>query len=388
MVRLGEKRYIGPKAGQDNIQNYMNEINNLSGSTFKVKVYNALLAIGVKAETLDTVISNLTEGVSLDSYKENQVVATADKLIGNGATVTTDSSQRDHPDYYFTLNSSSKSISYTFNASKSYKGQVVAYLGNSDHSTSKKIGEAISCSLDATNVAIRDLTYADACMGNCNNRMNYYPVILGETDISEGSHTIKITGTSNTMNIGTICIYDAATGNSGSSSGGEGGEHTIHSYVAQSPATNKAGKNVTTYLCNCGAKYIAIDFMNGYSSLSGNLSDGTSGKLSSGTVVKYDIPAKAGSVVLQFALKMSSSSHSSQNIDTSKYGIKINGVSQSLLINNGASYSSMGLSTSFAYINFCLFNIDNDTNIEIELDHNNSSYRLLFGEQVRLNYVD
>ncbi len=386
--KIGEKRYIGTKAGQDNIQNYMNEINNLSGSKFKVKVYNALLAIGVKAETLNTVISNLTDGVSLDSYKEDQIVATADKLTGNGITVTTDSSQRDHPNYYYKLDSSSKSVSYTFNASKSYKGQVVAYLGNSDHSSSKKIGDAISCSLDATNVAIRDITYADACMGNCSNRMNYYPVILGEVGISSGSHTIKITGTSNTMNLGTICIFDAATGSSGSQGGNDNpGEHTSHSYVAQSPATNKAGKSVTTYLCDCGAKYIAINFSD-YSSINGSI--GGDGKIANGTVIKWDIPAKAGTVQLQFNMKVSTSNHLTNNeaiFDASKYGVKINGVAQTLSLTSGQRYDAFGLSTSGQYFVFCTFEINNDQNIEVEFDHNNSGYRLIFGEQIRLNYA-
>ena len=386
--KIGEKRYIGTKAGADNIQNYIADIQNMSGEKFHNKVYNMLLSIGVSKTTLDTIISNLTEGTLAQGNNADQVIARADVLTGNGVTVTNDSSDRDHPDQYFTLNSTSKSVSYSFNSSKAYTGQVVAYLGNTDSSTSKKIGDAISCQLDSNNVQIRDLTYSDARMGKCSSRMNYYPVILGTTNISAGNHTIKITGTSNTMNIGGIYIFDNATAGGGNG-GGEGGEtHTTHNYVAQTPVTNKAGKEVTTYLCDCGKKYIAIDFFNGYSSLSGNLSDGTAGKLTSGTVVKYDFPAKAGSVELQFALKMSSSSHGSQNIDTSKYTIKVNGTAQSLSIVNGASYSNIGLSTSFAYIGFCSFNIDNDMNVEIELDHNNSSYRLLFGEQVRLMYAD
>lgn len=384
--KIGEKRYIGAKAGQDNIQNYMNEINNLSGETFKNKVYNALLAIGVSSTTLDTIISNMTEGTLAKNNNAGQVVATADKLTGNGVTVTADTSERNHPDYYFTLNSTSKSVSYTFTTPKAYKGQIVAYLGNTEHSTSKKIGDAISCKVDNNAVTIKDQTYADACMGNCSNRMNYYPVILGEADLSAGSHTITITGTSNTMNIGTLCIFDAATASSSEQQQGSG-THTTHSYIAQSPVTNKEGKTVTTYLCDCGAKYIAISFLNGYSSLSGNLSDGTQGKLTNGTVVKYDIPAKAGSnVALQFAVKMSSSSHSSQTINTSNYGIKINGSAVAIAITNGATYSNIGLSTSFAYITFAKFDIDSDMNVEVELDHNNSSYRLLFGEEVRLVY--
>jgi len=386
------KRYIGTKAGVDNIQNYMKEIDNIAGKTFKNKVYNVLLSIGVSSSTLNTVISQLTEGSVASGNNAGQVVATADKLTGNGVTVTKDTSERDHPDYYFKLKSSSESVSYTFTASKQYRGQVVAYLGNEDHSSSKKIGDAITCKLDSTSLTIKDQTYAQANLGNCSGRMNYYPVILGEIDISAGKHTITITGTNNSMNIGTLCIFDT----DGSASFIEGTQSTdtqgqesghVHIYQAQGSTKNINVKTVTTSLCDCGAKYISIDFMSGYSSLTGSLSDGSAGKLSKGTIVKYDIPAKAGTAVkLQFAVKMSYSTHGTRKIDTSLYTIKINGTSKPLSISNGTTYNDIGLSTSFAYITFCTFDIDNDMNIEIEFDHDNGEYRLLFGEEVRLVY--
>ena len=237
---------------------------------------------------------------------------------------------------------------------------------------------------------MKDQTYATAGMGNCSNRMNYYPVVLGEMDIAQGNHTITITGTSNTMNLGTLCIFDAASAsNTGGSGSGEIGEDHTHNYVAQSPATNKNGKSVTTYLCDCGAKYIAIDFMNGYSSLNGTLSDGTAGKIGKTTVVSYDIPAKAGSAVaLQFCIKLStySTDHEDHPFDASAYGIKVNGVSQSIALANGVTYKNLGITNDFGYFTFATFDIDNDMNVEIEFDHHNTEYRLLFGEQVRLVY--
>jgi len=205
---IQEKRYIGEKAKNDNIEVYLKEINSIAGKTFKNKVYNTLLAIGVSSSTLDKVISNLTEGNIATGNNAGQIVATAEKLTGNGVTLEVDTSERNHPDYYYKLNSTSQSVSYSFKSDKKYKGQVVAYLGNYEHSTTKKIADAISCKLDSTSLTIKDLTYAEANMGNCNERINYYPVILGEIDISVGMHTITITGTNNEMNIGTLCIFD------------------------------------------------------------------------------------------------------------------------------------------------------------------------------------
>ena len=386
--KIGEKRYIGAKAGADNIQNYIADIQAMSGETFKNKVYNMLLSIGVSKSTLDTIISNLTEGTPAQGNDANQVIGSGDKLVGNGVSVTNDSSDRDNPDKYFKLDSSSKSVSYTFNASSNYEGQVVVYMGNGDSSSSKYISDAISYKLDSTNVPIRSVSYADARMGKCSTRVNYYPVILGNTSISAGSHTITITGTSNSMNVAGIYIFDAATAGGGSS-GEEGGEHTVHSYVAQTPVSNKAGKQVTTYLCDCGKKYIDIKFTD-YSSIDGEI--GSDGKIGGSnkvkTTFKWDIPAKAGNVKLMFNLKMSSSSssHSSHAFDSSKYTVKINGTTQTLLLQNGKTYSELGLTTSGQYFEIAAYEILNDMNVEIEFVHNNSDYRLLFTENVRLMY--
>lgn len=388
--KIGGKRYIGPKAGVDNIQNYISDIQNMSGKTFKNKVYNMLLAIGVSKATLDTVIANLTEGQTAKDNDAGQIIAPAKSLTASGTSLKTDTSDRDNPDNYYTLNSSSQSVSYSFNASKAYKGQVVAYLGNGDSSTSKKIADAIGCSLDNTSISMKDQTYSDARMGKCSTRLNYYPVILGEVGIPAGNHTIKITGTSNSMNIGGLYIFDASTASGGGSQGGgEDGEHTTHNYVAQTPVANKADKQITTYLCDCGKKYITIKFTD-YSSIDGEI--GSDGKIGGTnkvkTTFKWDIPAKAGEVKLQFNMKMSNGADSHKNhvFDSSLYSVKINGVTQTILLTNGQTYGQLGLTTSGQYFDIASYSVDNDTNLEIEFVHNNSDYRLLFTEQVRLAY--
>ena len=390
--KIGEKRYIGSKAGADNIQNYIADIQRLSGKTFKNKVYNCLLAIGVSKATLDTVIANLTEGQIAQDNEAGQIIAPANRLKGNGTNIVTDTSLRNNPDYYYTLNSSSQSVSYSFTTTQDFRGQVVAYLGNGDSSSSKKIGDAIGCELDNTAMTINNQTYSDARMGVCGSRKNYYPVILGEVDIPAGEHTIKLKGTSNSMNVGGLYIFDAANGTGGGQQQGGGGEeeHLVHNYVPQTPVTNKAGKQVTTYLCDCGKKYIAIKFTD-YSSIEGGgiSSDGKIGGTNkTKTTFKWDIPAKAGEVKLQFNMKMSSNSddHKNHEFDHSLYSIKINGVAQDILLENGKTYNQLGLTTSGQYFDVASYNIENDTNLEIEFVHNNADYRLLFTEEVRLFY--
>ena len=124
-----------------------------------------------------------------------------------------DDSVRDHPNAYYVLNNDSQSVSYQFTAKKDYNGTVVAYLGNSDASETKKIGDAISCDLDNSALQMIDQTYKQARMGQTDfkntKRMHYFPVILGKIDISTGAHTIKINGTSNVMNLGGIYIFES-----------------------------------------------------------------------------------------------------------------------------------------------------------------------------------
>ena len=59
---------------------------------------------------------------------------------------------------------------------------------------------------------------------------------------------------------------------------------------------------------------------------------------------------------------------------------------QTILLTSGQTYSQLGLTTTGQYFGVCSFEVLNDTNVEIEFMHNNTDYRLLFNEQVRLMY--
>ena len=208
--KIGEKRGIGTGDSHDMLK-YVDDLLKFSGDTFQQKIYNILLSIGLSSETLNTVINNLTEGTPNKLENDMQVVARADVLTANGVEIKNDTSERDNPDSYFVLNNDSQSLSYTFTAKKAYTGQVIAYLGNSDANKTKKIGDAINCQLDNGDITVLDQTYYDARMGKCNSRMNYFPVILGTVEIGAGEHTITVKGTSNTMNIGGLYIFDNAS---------------------------------------------------------------------------------------------------------------------------------------------------------------------------------
>ena len=213
--KIGEQRTIGDGNSHD-IRKYMDDFLKYSGEKFQNKVYNVLLGIGVSKENLDKIINNLTEGTPAKGNDAGQIIGTGNLLVGNGVTVsTTTVVDKKNPENYFVLDSDSKSVSYTFEAKKAYTGQVIAYLGNPDASTSKKIADAISCSLDNNAIQMLDQTYYDARMGKCtvsgSSRTNYWPVILGTVDLAKGNHTLTITGSSNSMNLAGIYIFDNAT---------------------------------------------------------------------------------------------------------------------------------------------------------------------------------
>ena len=86
-------------------------------------------------------------------------------------------------------------------------------------------------------------------------------------------------------------------------------------------------------------------------------------------------------------MSSNSNDHTSHTFDTSLYSLKINGTTQTLLLQNGKTYSELGLTTSAQYINIASYEILNDMNVEVEFVHNNSDYRLLFTENVRLMYA-
>ena len=218
--KIGEKRGIGTGDSHDMLK-YIDDILEFSGESFKNKVYNVLLAIGLSRETLDTVISNLTIGDAPSGNDAGQVVGTGEALEADGVTVTLDDSERSHPDAYYVLTSGEQFVSYEFDVEEAFTGQVIAYLGNSDASTTLKIADAIECDIDYRPMQIRDLTYKDARMGKCtvsgSSRMNYFPVILGTAEFSADHHIIEIYGSSHTMNIAGIYVFNNAT------AGGENG---------------------------------------------------------------------------------------------------------------------------------------------------------------------
>ena len=209
---IQEKRYIGDKAGRDNILKYMDDLKTYPGEKLQNKCYNFLLSIGIPAEELDSIIEILTEGPQASGNHNKQEVILAEDFTGDGTEMksipdsATGNSARAHPKNYYTLGAD-QTVSAIFNPEYSGEAMLLAYLGSTNSSSSKKIGEAISATLDGNEVFIdEELTFADAGFGQGEGRTYYAPVMLGLVDIIQGATEVTVTGIQDDLNIGALAI--------------------------------------------------------------------------------------------------------------------------------------------------------------------------------------
>ena len=202
---IQEKRYIGDKAGRDNILNYINDLKAFPGEKFQNKVYNYLLSIGIPASELDSVIDILTEGNKAQGNDNYQEMILAKDFQSDDLQAKTSTSAA-HPSTYYTLEAD-KSVSATVNSKYNGEAKLVAYLGNTNSSASKKINEAIKVECDGEEVEIDDeLNFSNCGFGSGDGRTYYAAIVLGDIYLSKGDNEITITGIADNLNIGAISV--------------------------------------------------------------------------------------------------------------------------------------------------------------------------------------
>ena len=204
---IQEKRYIGEKAGRDNILNYINDLKEFPGEKFQNKVYNYLLAIGVPASELDSTIDILTEGEKAQGNDNSQEVVLAENFEVEDLEIKTETSQK-HPKKYYKLGAD-QTVVARFQPKYSGEAKLVAYIGCENYNSNNafKINEAISATLDYNEVEIADeITSTTAGFGSGDGRTYYSAIMLGTVDISAGETVVEITGIANNLNIGAISI--------------------------------------------------------------------------------------------------------------------------------------------------------------------------------------
>ena len=201
---IQEKRFIGDKAGRDNILNYINDLKAFPGEKFHNKVYNYLLSIGIPASELNSIIDILIEGNKPSGNDNYQELILAEDFDSDGTDVKT-SANRAHPKKYYTLGEG-QSVTATFDAKYDGLAKLVAYLGSTDGSASKKIADSITATYDGNEVEIEETTFADAGFGQGDGRTYYAAIVLGEVDVVSGPTEVIIEGVANNLNIGAISV--------------------------------------------------------------------------------------------------------------------------------------------------------------------------------------
>ena len=208
---IQEKRYIGEKAGRDNILKYMDDLKTYPGEKLQNKAYNFLLSIGMPAEELDSIIDILVEGNKPEGNHNHQEVIFAEDFTPDGTEMktipssATGNASRAHPKQYFTLGEYT-SVAMEFNPDYDGEAMVLAYLGSTDSSSSKKVNESITLTFDGEEIDINEITFADAGFGTGENRTYYAPVMLATVNCVKGSTPVEITGLANNLNIGAVAL--------------------------------------------------------------------------------------------------------------------------------------------------------------------------------------
>ena len=205
---IDNQRYPGktPDNNGDDIKKYIDEILAMPGTNFQEQTYNALLSIGVPAEKLNTIIDIMTEGTKANISVKG-AVGVGEALSSTGAKKT--SSDYKNPGVYYELSSDDEaSLTYSFSGGEK---DIVVYLGGSDANQSTKFADCISLEIDGEEQDIANTkTLHTAGFGNTqqDSRIGYMFNILGQYELSAGTHTITFIVKSGKFNVGSISVFD------------------------------------------------------------------------------------------------------------------------------------------------------------------------------------
>ena len=188
----------------DDPAKYIDEILAMPGANYQEQTYNALLSIGVPAETLNKIIDFMTEGPKANL--PGGVVGKGDSLSSTGTKKT--NTDYSHPATYYECNSG-KQATLTADFTEGQK-DIVVYLGSTDSSDSTKLASCITLKIDGVAQTIVDKTLFKAGFGSTqqNHRTGYMFNLLGKYELDEGQHQITVSVKSGTFNLGTIAVFD------------------------------------------------------------------------------------------------------------------------------------------------------------------------------------
>ena len=241
----------------------------MPGKNFQEQTIYYLLTIGVPAKTIQNVINIMTIGNKV-TVPTDIVVANGDILGVKGGSKKT-ATDYTHPDTYYEIKGASQDVNFKYNLDETKEVTVVAYLGSTDSSNSKKLADGIDLKIDGVSKTLTNTkTYYLAGFGSTQqaHRTGYMFNILGKYSLAAGEHTITLAGkNSDKFNIGGISIIGAnatiAPGESGSSQGGDeggngGGNQTTETVVASWLVNTETTKNNVSTGSNDNGTYYKL----------------------------------------------------------------------------------------------------------------------------------
>ena len=190
----------------DDPAKYIDEILAMPGATYQEQTYNALLSIGCKRETLNTIIDIMTEGTKANIPTTQKVGR--DTSLDSTGTRGTDSGDYSNPAVYYEC-SKGKEASLTAVTTAGTK-DIVVYLGSTDSSQSTQFASCITLKIDgvAQTISNNKSLYTAGFGTTRGRRTGYMFNILGQYDLEEGQHTVTIAVKSGSFNIATIGVFD------------------------------------------------------------------------------------------------------------------------------------------------------------------------------------
>ena len=261
----------------DDCAKYIDEILAMPGKNFQEQTIYYLLTIGVPAITIQNVINIMTVG--------NKITVPTDVVVANGENLATvggskkTASDFTHPDTYYQISGASQNVNFKYTLSEAKEVTVVAYLGSTDSSNSKKLADGIDLKInDASKTISNTKTYYLAGFGSTsqNHRTGYMFNILGKYSLTAGEYDIVLAGkNSDKFNIGGIAIIGAnatiapgvggsSQGNEGGNGGSQGGNTANETVIASFAATTFSASSGASSVTNGVGTYVKLGDNNNY----------------------------------------------------------------------------------------------------------------------------
>ena len=182
--------------GEDTVYNYIQEIREFPGEKLQNSAYNFLLAAGVPAEKLDTVIRVLTtEGSVTGNDASRTHVANNTDMEDLGSATRVLKKNLRQPDEAVKFAAAGDGIKYSFTSDKEFTCNLFANLMS--NYTTGTLADNVSVKLNGTEIDVEATSLATSAIGFDSNIECWIPAKLASITVPAGNNTIELTAKSN-----------------------------------------------------------------------------------------------------------------------------------------------------------------------------------------------